>query len=142
MSRSRRHLKERQLLSMAAVQGGGIDEILAKLKPKPSSKPIDASTLKIPRKYCQRFDLALIDEGYADDHDMCPTCRKETNASTLVNEPAEAESDRNGSTTHGYSPYHHTDSFHRKLSCPSSIGVRSFLRQSARQPAYENASIK
>ncbi|KAL8826592.1 MAG: hypothetical protein Q9191_003709 [Dirinaria sp. TL-2023a] len=63
---------------LQTVQGGGIDEILAKLKPKPSSKPIDTITLKIPCKHCQRFDLALMDEGYADDHDMCPTCRKET----------------------------------------------------------------
>jgi len=57
---------------------GGIDAILAQLKPKPSTRKIDPSTLKIPCACCKGFDLADM-PPYSEMHTMCPSCRQKTN---------------------------------------------------------------
>lgn len=66
---------------------GNIDAILGSLKPKPSSRPIDPTKLKIPCLRCQRFDLSDMDAGYAEVNQLCPSCRRETNTGLPTSPP-------------------------------------------------------
>ena len=66
---------------------GGIDAILAQLKPKPSTRKIDPSTLKIPCIHCKAFDLADMPSYYSEMHTMCPSCREKTNTGLPTSPP-------------------------------------------------------
>jgi len=66
---------------------GNIDAILDILQPKPSSRPIDPTKLKMPCLRCKRFDLSNMDAGYAEINQLCPTCRHETNTGLPTSPP-------------------------------------------------------
>lgn len=75
------------LISRTDFKPGGIDAILAQLKPKPSSRTIDPSTLKIPCSNCKAFDLADMPAYYSEMHTMCPSCRQKTNTGLPTSPP-------------------------------------------------------